>query len=101
MSFDLSGQRILITGTAGGIGGAVTQFLAGLGACAVLIDQAPCGRLAVTIAGSGGWAGAGARHHLQRTARPEENPVPIAFLIHPARVSGTILDVNGGSLMLP
>ncbi|QCI67169.1 SDR family NAD(P)-dependent oxidoreductase [Phreatobacter stygius] len=56
MSFDLRGQRILVTGAAGGIGGAAAQVLAGLGAHVVATDRTSCAGLAETIAATGGTA---------------------------------------------
>ena len=40
-AFDLSGQRILITGAAGGIGEATARVCAALGAALLLVDQRP------------------------------------------------------------
>ena len=50
--FDLSGQTILVTGAAGGIGAVTAQVLAGLGAKLVLTDRISC---ATTIAGLTGF----------------------------------------------
>ena len=44
--FDLSGQRILITGAAGGIGAMTARVCASLGAAVLLVDQRPTEALA-------------------------------------------------------
>ena len=44
-AFDLSGQRILITGAAGGIGEITARVCASLGAALLLVDQRPTERL--------------------------------------------------------
>ena len=44
-AFDLSGQRILITGAAGGIGETTARVCASLGAALLLVDQRPTERL--------------------------------------------------------
>ena len=45
-AFDLSGQRILITGAAGGIGETTARVCASLGAALLLVDQRPTEHLA-------------------------------------------------------
>ena len=54
--FDLSGQRILVTGAAAGIGAATAKVCASLGAELVLVDIADSGRVADGIARTGGVA---------------------------------------------
>jgi|SRR5690606_34380200 len=51
--FDLSGQRILITGAAGGIGEATARACASLGAALLLVDRLPAGELARQLKQSG------------------------------------------------
>ncbi|MBR1219800.1 SDR family oxidoreductase [Bradyrhizobium sp. U87765 SZCCT0131] len=53
MSFDLTGQRILVTGAAGGIGAAVARVLAGLGARLVLTDRVSCAAQAAPLRDAG------------------------------------------------
>lgn len=53
MSFDLTNQRILVTGAAGGIGSAVARVLCGLGAAVVLTDRVSCAPLADQLRGGG------------------------------------------------
>ena len=52
-AFDLSGQRILITGAAGGIGAATARVCASLGAGLVLVDRRPTEPLAAQLRESG------------------------------------------------
>lgn len=73
MSFDLTGQRILVAGAAGGFGAAIARVLAGLGAWLVLTDWIPVRRRPTLCASS-----------------------PVAIF-----VSGAILDVNAGAMMRP
>jgi NAD(P)-dependent dehydrogenase (short-subunit alcohol dehydrogenase family) len=49
--FDLSGERILITGAAGGIGEATARVCAALGAELVLVDRRPTEPLAQSLRG--------------------------------------------------
>jgi NAD(P)-dependent dehydrogenase (short-subunit alcohol dehydrogenase family) len=51
--FDLTGQRILITGAAGGIGASTARVCTSLGAAVVLVDRVPAEALAVELRGSG------------------------------------------------
>ena len=53
-AFDLSGQRILITGAAGGIGEATARVCASLGAALLLVDQRPSDGLARQLNEAGG-----------------------------------------------
>ena len=53
-AFDLSGQRILITGAAGGIGAATAHVCASLGAALLLVDQRPSDGLAQELREAGG-----------------------------------------------
>ena len=55
-AFDLSGQRILITGAAGGIGEMTAGVCASLGAALLLVDQRPTERLARQLREAGGEA---------------------------------------------
>src|SRR5918996_2034096 len=52
-AFDLSGQRTLITGAAGGIGAATARVCASLGAGLVLVDRRPTEPLAAQLRESG------------------------------------------------
>jgi 3-oxoacyl-[acyl-carrier protein] reductase len=40
-AFDLTGQRVLITGAAGGIGAMTARVCVSLGAAVLLVDQRP------------------------------------------------------------
>jgi len=51
-AFDLSGQRILITGATGGIGASTARVCAALGAELVLIDQRPAEALVAELGGA-------------------------------------------------
>ncbi|MBL8570258.1 MAG: SDR family oxidoreductase [Phreatobacter sp.] len=51
--YDLTGQRILLTGAAGGIGRATANLLANLGAELVLTDRAAAPDLLASLAGNG------------------------------------------------
>ena len=53
-AFDLRGQRILITGAAGGIGDATARVCAALGAALLLVDQRPTERLTQQLREAGG-----------------------------------------------
>lgn len=53
-AFDLSGQRILITGAAGGIGETTARVCASLGAALLLVDQRPSVGLAQELQEAGG-----------------------------------------------
>jgi NAD(P)-dependent dehydrogenase (short-subunit alcohol dehydrogenase family) len=53
-AFDLSGQRILITGAAGGIGEVTARVCASLGAALLLVDQRPNAGLAGQLNEAGG-----------------------------------------------
>jgi NAD(P)-dependent dehydrogenase (short-subunit alcohol dehydrogenase family) len=53
-AFDLDGQRVLITGAAGGIGEMTAQVCASLGAALLLVDQRPTERLAQQLREAGG-----------------------------------------------
>ena len=53
-AFDLSGQRILITGAAGGIGAATARVCASIGAALLLVDQRPSDDLARQLNEAGG-----------------------------------------------
>jgi NAD(P)-dependent dehydrogenase (short-subunit alcohol dehydrogenase family) len=55
-AFDLTGQRILITGAAGGIGEITAGVCASLGAALLLVDQRPTARLAQQLREAGGEA---------------------------------------------
>jgi NAD(P)-dependent dehydrogenase (short-subunit alcohol dehydrogenase family) len=55
-AFDLTGQRILITGAAGGIGEITARVCASLGAELLLVDQRPTERLAQQLREAGGEA---------------------------------------------
>ena len=55
-AFDLSGQRVLITGAAGGIGEMTARVCASLGAALLLVDQRPTERLAQQLREAGGEA---------------------------------------------
>jgi NAD(P)-dependent dehydrogenase (short-subunit alcohol dehydrogenase family) len=55
-AFDLSGQRVLITGAAGGIGEMTAGVCASLGAALLLVDQRPTERLARQLREAGGEA---------------------------------------------
>jgi NAD(P)-dependent dehydrogenase (short-subunit alcohol dehydrogenase family) len=55
-AFDLTGQRILITGAAGGIGEITAGVCASLGAALLLVDQHPTVRLAQQLREAGGEA---------------------------------------------
>lgn len=55
-AFDLSGQRVLITGAAGGIGACTARVCASLGAELLLIDQRPSEQLAEALSAQGGKA---------------------------------------------
>jgi NAD(P)-dependent dehydrogenase (short-subunit alcohol dehydrogenase family) len=55
-AFDLSGQRVLITGAAGGIGEMTAGVCASLGAALLLVDQRPTDRLAQQLREAGGEA---------------------------------------------
>jgi NAD(P)-dependent dehydrogenase (short-subunit alcohol dehydrogenase family) len=57
-AFDLSGQRILITGAAGGIGAATARVCASLGAGLVLVDRRPTEPLAAQLRAGGAAAAA-------------------------------------------
>jgi NAD(P)-dependent dehydrogenase (short-subunit alcohol dehydrogenase family) len=52
-AFDLSGQRILITGAAGGIGERTARVCAALGAALLLVDQRPSDGLAQELREAG------------------------------------------------
>jgi NAD(P)-dependent dehydrogenase (short-subunit alcohol dehydrogenase family) len=52
-AFDLTGQRVLITGAAGGIGEMTAQVCASLGAALLLVDQRPTERLAQQLREAG------------------------------------------------
>jgi NAD(P)-dependent dehydrogenase (short-subunit alcohol dehydrogenase family) len=52
-AFDLSGQRILITGAAGGIGEMTARVCGSLGATLLLVDQRPTERLAQQLREAG------------------------------------------------
>jgi NAD(P)-dependent dehydrogenase (short-subunit alcohol dehydrogenase family) len=52
-AFDLTGQRILITGAAGGIGAMTAQVCASLGAAVLLVDQRPTDDLAQQLREAG------------------------------------------------
>jgi NAD(P)-dependent dehydrogenase (short-subunit alcohol dehydrogenase family) len=52
-AFDLSGERVLITGAAGGIGEATARVCASLGAALLLVDQRPTERLAQQLRATG------------------------------------------------
>ena len=52
-AFDLSGQRILITGAAGGIGAMTARVCASLGAAVLLVDQRPTDALAQQLRETG------------------------------------------------
>lgn len=54
--FDPSGERVLVTGAASGIGAATARICASLGAELLLLDRADCGAVAETIAAAGGRA---------------------------------------------
>ena len=53
-AFDLSGQRVLITGAAGGIGAVTARVCASLGAALLLVDQRPSDDLARQLKEAGG-----------------------------------------------
>lgn len=55
-AFDLTGQRVLITGAAGGIGECTARVCAALGAELLLVDQRPSERLADALRGEGATA---------------------------------------------
>ena len=55
-AFDPSGQRILITGAAGGIGETTARVCASLGAALLLVDQRPTERLAQQLREGGSGA---------------------------------------------
>ena len=55
-AFDLTGQRVLITGAAGGIGEMTAGVCASLGAALLLVDQRPTERLARQLREAGGEA---------------------------------------------
>jgi NAD(P)-dependent dehydrogenase (short-subunit alcohol dehydrogenase family) len=48
-AFDLTGQRVLITGAAGGIGESTSRVFGSLGAELLLVDQRPSDRLAAEL----------------------------------------------------
>jgi len=52
-ALDLTGQRVLITGAAGGIGEMTAQVCASLGAALLLVDQRPTERLAQQLRKAG------------------------------------------------
>jgi NAD(P)-dependent dehydrogenase (short-subunit alcohol dehydrogenase family) len=54
--FDLTGQRILITGAAGGIGALTARVCASLGAAVLLVDQRPTDALAQQLREAGAHA---------------------------------------------
>jgi NAD(P)-dependent dehydrogenase (short-subunit alcohol dehydrogenase family) len=73
-AFDLSGQRILITGAAEGIGAATAHVCAGLGAETLLVDIKTSETVAASILQEGGKAqsivaDASSREDLERIAR--------------------------------
>jgi NAD(P)-dependent dehydrogenase (short-subunit alcohol dehydrogenase family) len=85
-AFDLSGQRILIPGAAGGIGGVPVN-----GIVPGPIDTEMTLRQAIDLSGI----------PLGRVAGADEIVWPVAFLCSPAAGygTGTVLDLNGGLYM--